>query len=93
MRVYYDDDKADLLYQRIDEREQQVQNRRLTDDIVLDVGEDDKIVGIEFLDASKHVSCEGGRGPRTGLMLTPRLGRGARPRRAGQAECHHLPAR
>ena len=34
-------------------------NRRLTDEIVLDVGEDDKIVGIEIPDASKHVSLQG----------------------------------
>ena len=55
MRISYDD-KADLLYLRIDERQQQVENRRLTDEIVLDIGEDDKIVGIEIIDASKHVS-------------------------------------
>ena len=54
MRISYDD-KADLLYLRIDERQQRVENRKLTDGIVLDIGEDDKIVGIEILDASKHV--------------------------------------
>jgi uncharacterized protein YuzE len=48
--------KTDLLYLRLDERVQQVLNRRVSDDIVLDVGADDKIVGIEFLDASKHLN-------------------------------------
>ena len=28
------------------------------DDVVLDLGEDDKIVGIEIMDASKHVNLE-----------------------------------
>jgi uncharacterized protein YuzE len=31
-------------------------NRRVTDDIVPDIGKDDKIVGIEILDASHKVS-------------------------------------
>jgi len=31
-------------------------NRRLSEDIVLDMGEGDQIVGIEILDASKHVN-------------------------------------
>ena len=57
MTIYYDE-KADLLYLRFDEREQQVENRRLTDEIVLDVGEDQRIVGIEILDASKHVNLK-----------------------------------
>ena len=49
---------ADLLYLRLDDRKQPVVNRRLFEDIVLDVGEDDRIVGIEILGASKHVSLE-----------------------------------
>ena len=50
--------KTDLLYLRLDDRKQQVMNKRLSEDIVLDVGEDDKIVGIEILDASKHLNLE-----------------------------------
>lgn len=57
MKIYYDD-KVDLLYIRFDERRQQVINRRLTEDIVLDIGEEDKIVGIEILDASKRANLE-----------------------------------
>lgn len=50
--------KTDLLYFRLDERKQQVINRRLSEDIVLDIGEDGRIVGIEILDASKHLNLE-----------------------------------
>ncbi|NOZ56445.1 MAG: DUF2283 domain-containing protein [Calditrichaeota bacterium] len=55
MRITYDS-TSDLLYIRLDEREQPLVNERLADGIVLDIGEDDKIVGIEILDASKRVS-------------------------------------
>jgi uncharacterized protein YuzE len=47
--------KTDLLYIRLDESKQLVVNRRVSDDIVLDIGENDRIVGIEILDASKHL--------------------------------------
>jgi uncharacterized protein YuzE len=50
--------KTDLLYIRLDDREQHVMNKRLSEDIVLDIGEDDKIVGIEILDASKHLNLQ-----------------------------------
>jgi uncharacterized protein YuzE len=36
-------------------REHEVTNKRITEDIVIDLGEGDKIVGIEILDASKRV--------------------------------------
>ena len=55
MKISYDDG-TDLLYLRFDEREQQVENRRLSNDIVLDIGEGGKIVGIEILHASRNVS-------------------------------------
>lgn len=51
-------DKTDLLYIRLDERKQDIINRRVSEDIVLDIGEDEKIIGIEILDASKHVSLD-----------------------------------
>ena len=50
--------KADLVYIRLDERKQEVINRRSTEDVVLDIGEDEKIVGIEILDASRHVNLQ-----------------------------------
>jgi uncharacterized protein YuzE len=57
MQIFYDS-KSNLLYLRLDERKQQVINKRLSEDIVLDMGEGDKIVGIEILDASKHLNLE-----------------------------------
>jgi uncharacterized protein YuzE len=55
MQVLYDD-RQDLLYLRLDERTQEVMNRRLSDDVVLDIGEDDRIVGIEIFDASERLN-------------------------------------
>ena len=57
MNISYDD-KADPLYIRLDNTAQEVVNRRLDKDIVLDIGKGEKIVGIEILDASKHVNLE-----------------------------------
>ena len=57
MNILYND-KADLLYIRIDDRKQDVINRRVSDDIVLDIGKDERVIGIEILDASKHVAME-----------------------------------
>ncbi len=57
MHVSYND-KTDLLYIRLDDRSQEVINRRVSDDVVLDIGEGDKIIGIEILDASKHVNLD-----------------------------------
>ncbi len=58
MQILYNA-KTDLLYIRLDDRKQEVINRRLSEDIVLDVGENDKIVGIEILDASRHLNLAG----------------------------------
>lgn len=57
MNIVYND-KTDLLYIRLDDRKQDVINRRISEDIVLDIGEDDRIVGIEILDASRHVTLD-----------------------------------
>lgn len=57
MNITYND-KTDLLYIRFDERKQDVVNRRVSDDIVLDIGENDRIIGIEILDASRHVTLD-----------------------------------
>jgi len=57
MQILYNA-RTDLLYLRLDDRKQQVINKRLSEDIVLDIGEDDRIVGIEILDASKHLNLE-----------------------------------
>ncbi len=57
MEILYNS-KTDLLYLRLDAQKQQVVNKRISEDIVLDVGEDDMIVGIEIMDASKHLNLE-----------------------------------
>ena len=57
MNILYND-KTDLLYIRLDDRKQEVINRRVSEDIVLDIGEGEKVIGIEILDASKHVNLE-----------------------------------
>lgn len=57
MNIVYND-KSDLLYIRLDDRKQEVINRRVSEDIVIDIGESDRIVGIEILDASKRVSLD-----------------------------------
>ena len=57
MRILYDS-KTDLLYLRLDDLQQEVVNKRLSEDIVLDLGEENRIVGIEIMDASKHLNLE-----------------------------------
>lgn len=50
--------KTDLLYLRLDDQKQQVINKRLSEDTALDLGEGNRIVGIEILDASKHLNLK-----------------------------------
>lgn len=57
MNIFYND-KTDLLYIRIDDRKQELINKQVSEDIVLDIGENEKIVGIEIADASKHVALD-----------------------------------
>ena len=55
MTIHYNS-KTDLLYLRFDTTAQDIVNRQVSDDITLDIGKGDKIVGIEILDASHKVS-------------------------------------
>jgi uncharacterized protein YuzE len=57
MQIVYDA-KTDLLYLRLDDQKQDVINKRISEDIVLDLGKGDRIVGIEILDASKHLNLK-----------------------------------
>jgi uncharacterized protein YuzE len=57
MNILYND-RTDLLYIRLDDRAQDVRNVRVSEDILLDLGENEKIIGIEILNASKHVDLE-----------------------------------
>lgn len=55
MTIHYNA-QTDLLYLRLDPVKQDVVNRKVSDDVVLDIGKDDKIIGIEILDASTKVA-------------------------------------
>ena len=57
MNIAYND-KTDLLYIRLDDRKQDVINKRVSEDIVLDIGDNERIIGIEIIDASRHVSLD-----------------------------------
>ena len=52
MKIEYDS-KFDLLYLRFDDTMQELVNQKVNEHIVLDIGKNDKIVGIEILDASE----------------------------------------
>jgi len=57
MNIVYNN-KTDLLYIRIDDSKHEITNRRVSEDVVLDIGEDGKIVGIEIMDASKNINLK-----------------------------------
>ncbi|MCS6916807.1 MAG: DUF2283 domain-containing protein [Chitinophagales bacterium] len=57
MKIYFDS-KNDLLYLRFDAEKQAVTNMRLNEDIVVDFGENEKIVGMEILNASRLVNLK-----------------------------------
>ena len=57
MDIIYND-KTDVLYMRLDNRKQDVINKRITEDIVLDIGDGERLIGIEIMDASRHVSLD-----------------------------------
>ena len=54
MQIHYND-QHDLLYFRFDPRDQELRNEDAGDGVVLDLGDDDRIVGIEILDASRRL--------------------------------------
>lgn len=58
MQIIYNS-KTDLLYLRLDDQQQQqVINKRVSEQVVLDVGKDSKIVGIEIQDASRNLNLQ-----------------------------------
>ena len=57
MQIMYNS-KTDLLYLRLDDQQQQVINQRVSEHVVLDVGKDSKIVGIEIQDASRNLNLQ-----------------------------------
>lgn len=50
--------KTDTIYIRLDESKQDVINKRVSDDVVLDIGAGERIVGIEITDASSHLNLK-----------------------------------
>ena len=46
---------TNLLYICLDDQATQVRNEDLSEDVHLEIGEGDRIVGIEILDASKRI--------------------------------------
>ncbi|MBF0321032.1 MAG: DUF2283 domain-containing protein [Nitrospirae bacterium] len=52
------DDRCDILYLRLDDRTQELINIRLSEDIVLDIGSEDKIAGIEIMNASNKINLD-----------------------------------
>jgi len=57
MQILYNA-KTDVLYMRLNDQKQPVINRRVSDDITLDIGAGEKVVGIEILGASVHVNLK-----------------------------------
>ena len=49
---------TDLLYIRLDDKKQKVINKQITEDIVLDLNGEEKLVGIEIMNASKRINLE-----------------------------------
>jgi len=57
MQVLYNS-KTDILYIRLDEPKQDVINKRVSEDVILDVGAGERIVGIEITEASSHLNLK-----------------------------------
>ena len=49
---------TDVLYIRLDEQTQDVINQRASEDVVLDMGSENRIVGIEIMDASLRLNLK-----------------------------------
>jgi len=57
MEVIYNE-KTDLLYIRIDPKKREVINQRVNEDVILDIGEGDRIIGIEIMNAARRVNLK-----------------------------------
>jgi uncharacterized protein YuzE len=58
MQIVYNP-KSDILYIRLDDIKQDVINQRVSEDVTLDIGKENKIIGIEILDASLRLNLKG----------------------------------
>jgi uncharacterized protein YuzE len=50
--------QTDLLYISLDQKAHTLTNRRVNEDVVLDIDEQGKIVGIEIMDASRNIQLD-----------------------------------
>jgi uncharacterized protein YuzE len=57
MQIIYNP-KSDILYIRLDEAKQDVLNQRVSEDVVLDMGSENRIIGIEIMDASLRLNLK-----------------------------------
>ena len=57
MQIVYNP-KSDILYIRLDDIKQDVINQRVSEDVTLDIGREDRIIGIEILDASLRLNLK-----------------------------------
>ena len=57
MQISYNT-KSDILYIRLDDIKQDVINQRVSEDVTLDIGKEDRIIGIEILDASLRLNLK-----------------------------------
>lgn len=57
MTVTYEQ-RTDVLYLLLDDTAQQVRSQELPGNMIIDLGPDDRIVGIEILDASKRTRLD-----------------------------------
>lgn len=57
MQIIYNP-KSDILHIRLDELKQDVINQRVSEDVVLDMGSENRIVGIEIMDASLRLNLK-----------------------------------
>ena len=57
MQIVYNP-KSDILYIRLDDIKQDVVNQRVSEDVTLDIGREDRIIGIEILDASLRLNLK-----------------------------------
>jgi len=57
MQIVYNP-KSDVLYIRLDDIKQDVINQRVSEDVTLDIGKEDRIIGIEILDASLRLNLK-----------------------------------
>jgi len=57
MQIIYNP-KYDILYIRLEDIKQDVINQRVSENVTLNIGRKDKIIGIEILDASSRLNLK-----------------------------------